>query len=297
MRIGLVLSGGGGKGAYELGVWLALEKLGLTPYIKVFSGTSIGGINAALFAQGDLDAAFGMWQEVTIDKLIPVSKLKLLRKGIGVAIGGKVIQINKKYLNQKLMEGSVSKAGAIEIINKYVDLDKVKKNEHVCYVACTEVPQLEAKYFRVTDYPVDLGKEMIIASACLPHIYECAEVLGKKYVDGGIVDNTPIKPVYKEECDVIIVVSLSRSTCINRKVYSKVPIIEIIPRQVIGNTLTGTLNLEYEAKKLRIKQGYYDTIDQIEPIMKLTHLLPIDKVTTSKKSELAREIEQDRENI
>ena len=42
MKIGLVLSGGGGKGAYELGVWKALKELNLNKYISVFSGTSIG---------------------------------------------------------------------------------------------------------------------------------------------------------------------------------------------------------------------------------------------------------------
>ena len=50
MKIGLVLSGGGGKGAYELGVWKALKELNLNKYISVFSGTSIGAFNAALFA-------------------------------------------------------------------------------------------------------------------------------------------------------------------------------------------------------------------------------------------------------
>ena len=39
MKIGLVLSGGGGKGAYELGVWKALKELNLNKYISVFSGT------------------------------------------------------------------------------------------------------------------------------------------------------------------------------------------------------------------------------------------------------------------
>ena len=57
MKIGLVLSGGGGKGAYELGVWKALKELNLNKYISVFSGTSIGAFNAALFAMDDLEKA------------------------------------------------------------------------------------------------------------------------------------------------------------------------------------------------------------------------------------------------
>ena len=52
MKYGLVLSGGGGKGAYELGVWKALVEMKLDKYIEVISGTSIGAFNAALFAQG-----------------------------------------------------------------------------------------------------------------------------------------------------------------------------------------------------------------------------------------------------
>ena len=40
MKLGLVLSGGGGKGAYELGVWKALKELNLNKYISVFSGSS-----------------------------------------------------------------------------------------------------------------------------------------------------------------------------------------------------------------------------------------------------------------
>ena len=53
MKIGLVLAGGGGKGAYELGVWKALQKLGICEYISVFSGASVGAFNALLFAMND----------------------------------------------------------------------------------------------------------------------------------------------------------------------------------------------------------------------------------------------------
>lgn len=46
----LVLSGGGAKGAYQVGVWKAMTELGIAKDICVISGTSVGGINAALFA-------------------------------------------------------------------------------------------------------------------------------------------------------------------------------------------------------------------------------------------------------
>ena len=48
--IGLVLSGGGAKGAFQAGVWKAMCELGLADRVSVISGTSAGAINAAAFA-------------------------------------------------------------------------------------------------------------------------------------------------------------------------------------------------------------------------------------------------------
>ncbi len=61
MKLGLVLGGGGGRGAYQIGVWQALEELGIAKHIKVISGTSIGALNAMLFMQGDLEEAKKAW--------------------------------------------------------------------------------------------------------------------------------------------------------------------------------------------------------------------------------------------
>ena len=47
-KIGLVLSGGGAKGAYEIGVWRALEVLEVTDLIDGIIGTSVGALNAVL---------------------------------------------------------------------------------------------------------------------------------------------------------------------------------------------------------------------------------------------------------
>ena len=61
--LGLVLSGGGAKGAYEVGVWKALSEVGLTNRIAAISGTSVGSINAALFAAvGDSGSCAALWE-------------------------------------------------------------------------------------------------------------------------------------------------------------------------------------------------------------------------------------------
>ena len=114
MKIGLVLAGGGGKGAYELGVWKALRDLGISKYISVFSGTSIGAFNAVLFAMDDIKKAEQLWDEVTMDKLVPVTKKELIKRGIGLYIGGKNIQLAKKFLNDNIDLGAISNEGAVE---------------------------------------------------------------------------------------------------------------------------------------------------------------------------------------
>ena len=63
-RIGLVLAGGGGKGAYHIGVWKALKEFGIEQSIGAVAGTSVGALNAALFAQGDYKIAESVWKNI-----------------------------------------------------------------------------------------------------------------------------------------------------------------------------------------------------------------------------------------
>lgn len=82
-----------------------------------------------------------------------------------------------------------------------------------------------------------------------------------------IRDNTPIQPVYGENCDVIIVVLLSKETIIDRSLYPNSKLIIIAPENLIENTITGTLNLDSEAKARRIIEGYNDTMNKLEPVI------------------------------
>src|SRR6056297_2771715 len=56
---GLVLEGGGARGSYEIGVFQAIEELGIP--IKAVTGTSVGALNGAFFAQRRLKEAYDLW--------------------------------------------------------------------------------------------------------------------------------------------------------------------------------------------------------------------------------------------
>ena len=62
-KLGLVLSGGGSKGSYEIGVYKALKKLRISP--KIVTGTSIGAVSGVFVTQKDLRGALKYWRKLS----------------------------------------------------------------------------------------------------------------------------------------------------------------------------------------------------------------------------------------
>lgn len=69
-NLGLVFAGGGGKGAYEIGVWKYLHETGMDKYFKAVSGTSVGALNAALFASGSFEKAEEVWSNIKKEDIL-----------------------------------------------------------------------------------------------------------------------------------------------------------------------------------------------------------------------------------
>ena len=59
---GLVLEGGGAKGAYQIGAWKALKEAGI--HVKGIAGTSVGALNGALIAMDDFEKAERIWEKI-----------------------------------------------------------------------------------------------------------------------------------------------------------------------------------------------------------------------------------------
>ena len=60
---GLVLEGGGAKGAYQIGAWKALKEAGVK--IRGVAGTSVGALNGALVCMGDVERAENLWKDIS----------------------------------------------------------------------------------------------------------------------------------------------------------------------------------------------------------------------------------------
>jgi len=75
-RIGLVLTGGGAKGAYQVGCWKALRQAGITQF-KAIAGTSVGAMNAVLIAGDDPGPAEAAWSGIHWNDVITINPLRL----------------------------------------------------------------------------------------------------------------------------------------------------------------------------------------------------------------------------
>ena len=67
--LGLVLAGGGAKGAYQVGCWQALRECGVSDFASI-AGTSVGALNAVLVAQGDCDKAQAVWHDMHLGRVL-----------------------------------------------------------------------------------------------------------------------------------------------------------------------------------------------------------------------------------
>ncbi len=263
-KIGLVLSGGGGKGAYEVGVWRAMEQLGLAKDIAAVSGTSVGALNAALFAQGDLAKAEEAWLSMKPSDVLSIDLKELL---VSLAKGGIVVSPAVMTLVKTLaMSGVFSRDGLRRIIKDYLDEAIVKQKSMPCYVCATKLPLFKATYFSLQDYRQETIEDILLASSAIPFVFPKQVVQGEQYWDGFIRDNTPIKPLVEEGCNIIIAVMLSRSDLLPIDKYPDCKIIPIYPQGHPG----GALSFNQSAEKMQ--RGYDDAMAVLAPVFELVEI-------------------------
>ena len=287
---GLVFAGGGGKGAYQIGVWRALRRLGLDKRISVVSGTSVGAINAALFAQGSLKTAKEVWtalepgQIFFPDKAEPPSArdpAETAKKKVSLLLFGTVVSsllsplgltVSASALTDAIQElqdkGIVPNEGLYHLIQTYLDPQKIIHSPLKCYATCmSDKPSAPGAVSPVRTLlntcPPEKIPSVILASAAIPYVFPSVEIEGERYHDGGVPwekragsDNIPITPVYEEGCRTILVVHMGkRGTCQDLTPgFPGARLIEVCPEKPMA--LPDTLNFSHDFVMERMREGY-----------------------------------------
>lgn len=240
MKRALVLSGGGAKGSYQLGVYKALKRLGIK--IDIITGTSIGSINGALFTAGEYRKAKKLWLTIKSDTLFNYS----------FDSAGDYTKAFKEIVTNKGLKMDKGE----EFAEKIFDEEKIRRSKIDYGLVTVNLKNRVPKMLTKSQIPKGKLVSYIIASAtCFPAI-ELKEIDGEHYIDGGFYDNLPINLAIDMGADEIIAVDLS-AIGIKQKVKDKSVKIDYIKH---SDKHAFTLDFNPDTARKNIKLGYNDTM-------------------------------------
>jgi NTE family protein len=212
--VDLALQGGGSHGAFTWGV---LDRLLEEPWIRIeaISGTSAGAMNAAVLADGWTDggaeaaraALESYWRKVA--RAAAFSPLQ--RSPLDRLMGRWTLDTSPGYLAMDLMSRMVSPYELNPwglnplrtVLEESVDFDRLARSPIKLFITATSVRTGRGRVFRNGQITVDV----LLASACLPTMFQAIEIDGEPFWDGGFAGNPTITPLVRESdaSDTILV--------------------------------------------------------------------------------------------
>ncbi|HEY8486601.1 MAG TPA: patatin-like phospholipase family protein [Limnochordales bacterium] len=206
--VGLVLSGGGARGAYQAGALRALAQRWAGPPFSVVSGSSIGALHAACVAEGlegeDLPGVAArleqQWRELR-EVLRPNWKSFLqallgwlLRRPAGRVWGSVVSLLDEEPVLRALTQfvPAGRRMGDYRRVELVVTATDLNAGRTICFDRSTpEVPVVEA----------------VLASAAFPVAFRSRRIRGHWHVDGGVFDNAPLSHAIRRGCRSVVVIA------------------------------------------------------------------------------------------
>ncbi|VFR56910.1 Ferredoxin reductase [plant metagenome] len=217
MLLDFALQGGGAHGAFTWGV---LDRFLEEPALEIdgISGTSAGAMNAVVLADGYMaggaegarQALETFWQRVSQAALLS----PLRRTPMDVLLGTWTLDNSPVYLAMDLAARLVSpydlNPGAFNplsgILDEVVDFDRLSHSAIRLFVTATNVRTGRGRVFRNGEITPDA----LLASACLPTLFQAVEIDGEPYWDGGYSGNPTITPLVREcGCSDVVLVQIN----------------------------------------------------------------------------------------
>ena len=246
---GLVLDGGGARGAYQIGAWKALKEAGVK--ISAVAGTSVGALNGALICMDDLEKAEKIWSEMEFSRVMSVDDDWMRQFFQGEQKLGDILA----ELGRVFRDGGVDAAPLRKLIHENVDEEKIRgcgKEFFIVTFSLTDMKELELS---VSDIPEGRLEDFLLASAYLVGFKNEPMEDGKRYIDGGIFNNVPADVLVEKGYTDLIEIRIYGP---GREPRVSLPedgeMYQIGPRVKLGSII----EFERERSRQNMKIGYYD---------------------------------------
>jgi NTE family protein len=203
--VDLALQGGGSHGAFTWGV---LDRLLEEPWLGIdgISGTSAGAMNAAVLvdghakggAEGARTALENFWRRVS-----EAARFSPLRRGpLDVILGRWTLDSSPIYVAMDLMSRLLSPYDLNPmgnnplraILAETIDFERLARAPMKLFITATNVRTGRGRVFKNNAVTPDV----LLASACLPTMFQAVEIDGEPYWDGGYSGNPTITPLIRE---------------------------------------------------------------------------------------------------
>ena len=253
MMNGLVLQGGGTRGAYHIGVWRALRELGIE--IHAVTGTSIGAVNGVMIALDKYDEAYDLWYNIKVSNLFDIDS-ELYKRMMEFEFNTDSISAYFKYMSKTIKERGIDVTPLKELIEKFVDEEAVRNSIIDFGLVTVDLTNFKPIELFIKDIPKGKLNEYLLGSAHFP-IFKMDKVDGKLLIDGMFYDNQPVNLMMKKPgIDTIIIID-NRGIGIKHKVdLNGYNVMTIKANKNLGRTF----DLSLERARNNLNMGYYDTL-------------------------------------
>ncbi|MEG0025951.1 MAG: patatin-like phospholipase family protein [Bacilli bacterium] len=247
MKRAIVLSGGGSKGAYQMGVWRALRKMHLN--FDIVTGTSVGALNGALMVQGNYHKGISLWKQLSFQLLFSDDDYSDFAKANSLK------EIYKIYAKSIILSGGIAPNRLENTLRGVLDETKIRKSKIDFGMVAVKVPRYEPICLAKKDLPHGKMIDYLMASAtCFP-AFQLKKIGKETFVDGGYYDNMPINLAIALGATEIIAVDLN-AIGIKQLPKNDMKITYIRPNNDLGSFLV----FDKTMANKNIKYGYNDTL-------------------------------------
>ncbi len=251
-KLGLVLEGGGARGAYHIGVLHALFEAGYK--FDGIGGTSIGAVNGVMIAQGKFDECAEMWKSLEFSSFFNVENDYASNLASG-KIDSDTIKYFFKFFKDSVKSSGVDTSKMLKMLKDNIDEDLLRNSGCDFGVMTVSLTDRRPKPIFIDEMPKGMVADYVMASASFPG-FKVTVVEDKAFIDGGLYDNMPINMMIDRGfIDIVAIETKSDST--KRKTREMPAHIHYItPSFKPGRVM----DFSQQSKMISVSIGYIDTI-------------------------------------